>query len=107
LDRWLPQSSLAEQAPYRASAARLLVSDYRPDDQLIQQPVDWPLDAPLARFGTTMPGMGDTRCGVVDGSDWAAVEDLAAAANQLTPWVSDGSRSAIAFRPLLPDESGC
>ena len=25
----------------------------------------------------------------------------------LTPWTSDGRRYSIAFRPLLPDESGC
>jgi hypothetical protein len=84
------------------------VSDYRPDDMLHQTAVDWPLDVPLSVFGAATPALGaDTRCGVLDGQDWDQVGGLASTANQLTPWVSNGTRHAIAFRPLLPDESGC
>jgi hypothetical protein len=31
----------------------------------------------------------------------------AATANAATPWDSGGTRWSVAFRPLLPDESGC
>jgi len=105
---WIPDGSVGDETAYRASAARLLVSDYRPDDMLHQTAVDWPLDVPLSVFGAATPALGaDTRCGVLDGQDWDQVGGLASTANQLTPWVSNGARHAIAFRPLLPDESGC
>ena len=43
----------------------------------------------------------------MSGADLDAVLPLAQEANQLTPWKSDGAQYAIAFRPLLPDESAC
>jgi hypothetical protein len=111
LDTWLPASTLGEEASYPASSARLLVADYRAEDQLHQQSVDWPLAEGLATFGDDANSIDDLggleRCGVVGGDDWTAVHELAASANALTPWVSDGTRYGITFRPLLPDETGC
>jgi hypothetical protein len=48
------------------------------------------------------------RCGPVTGSEWITkLRPLAAKANQLTPWTSQGSSYELAFRPLLPDEIAC
>jgi hypothetical protein len=102
----LPAGSVGVDGTFVPDELRLLVSGYQPDPQLKETPQNWPLDAPLADFGeaATMEG---TRCGTVSGSDLEAVLPLAQDANQLTPWRSDGAKYAIAFRPLLPDESGC
>jgi hypothetical protein len=105
---WLPSGSLGSERPYDALAARLLVGPYQPDDTLPQRPTTWPLAEPLSTFGEPAQVLGDGwRCGVLDGDAWTAVAALAAEANQLTPWVSDGRRWAITFRPLLPNEHGC
>jgi len=107
LDTLVPAGSLGPDHTYEGTSARLYVAPYQPDAQLPQTPVVWPLDAPLAGFGAPASAMGDARCGVVNGDDWTAVRPLAAQADQLTPWTSDGKRYAITFRPLLPDETGC
>lgn len=105
---WLPAGSVGQEGAYVANAARLLVGPYTPDDQLRQDPTDWPLAGSLARFGEPTYLLGDGwRCGEVAGDDWTAVHALAVEANQLTPWVSGGDRYRIVFRPLLPDEHGC
>jgi hypothetical protein len=105
---WLPGGSLGDEHPFEAASARLLVAPYRPDEELPQAPVAWPLPRGLATFGEPADMLGDAwRCGVIEGEDWAAVHDLATSANTLTPWTSDGRRSTIVFRPLLPDETGC
>jgi hypothetical protein len=107
LDSWLPADALGSSEPYRGSRAELLVSGYHPDGQLTEPPVAWPLEAPLATLGDPTGIDAETRCAVVSGEDWTVLERLAETANDLTPWVDDGTRSAIVFRPLLPDEQGC
>ena len=107
LASWLPPGSIAGAAAYESTAARLLVGPYAPDDQLPQHPEEWPLAAPLTSFGEPTAFDAGTTCGVVDGGDWTTVQALARQANDLTPWVSDGHRYAIDFRPLLPDEHSC
>jgi hypothetical protein len=106
LDPWLPQGSLGEEIMYRTEAARLFVSEYGRVDDLPQDPIAWPIDGSLARFGEpTEPG--SYRCGTLSGDDWKTLRDAAVRANQLTPWTDAGDRFSILFRPLLPDESGC
>jgi len=102
----LPAGSVDAEGTYVPDELRLFVSDYRRDSQLDEPAQTWPLDTPLADFGepATLPA---TRCGTVSGADLDAVLPLAQEANQLTPWKSDGATYAIAFRPLLPDESAC
>jgi hypothetical protein len=107
LDPWLPADSLGGSAPYRGTRAQILVSSYRPDEQLAEPPVAWHLDAALASLGDPTDLDPDTRCAVVTGQDWTTLERDAQTANDLTPWTEDGVRYAIAFRPLLPDEPGC
>jgi hypothetical protein len=106
LDPWLPRGSLGEETMYRTEAARLFVSEYGRVDDLPQDPIAWPIDGSLARFGEpTAPG--SYRCGILSGDDWTTLRDAARRANQLTPWTDAGGRFSILFRPLLPDESGC
>lgn len=102
---WLPQGSVGDERLYLGEAARLLVAPYRPDPQLPQRPVDWPLAIDLGGAGREVGGA--SRCLVVEGEDWARLREVAGSTNQLTPWVHDGKRYSIEIRPLLPDESGC
>lgn len=103
----VPAGSLGEVQTYEGTAAQLLVQPYRPDDQLPQDPIRWPLAAPLDS-GTPVVMLGeDASCLVVSGDDWTAVRALAEQGNQLTPWQSAGVSYAITFRPLLQDETGC
>ena len=107
LETWLPNGSLGPETGYEASAARLFIGAYRKVDDLPQEPAAWPLEGDLASFGDADDDSGLYRCGVVEGADWAAVREAASRANELTPWTDGGTRSAILFRPLLPDETGC
>jgi hypothetical protein len=107
LDSWLPADALGGPQPYRASRAEILVSAYQPEDGLTEPSSEWPLDSALASLGDATPVEPRTRCAIVTEGDWASLERDAGSANDLTPWVDDGARYAIAFRPLLPDEPGC
>jgi hypothetical protein len=107
LSTWLPAGAVGETTPYEAAGSRLFVSEYRPDPELTEPALEWPLDGSLATFGAST-GLDGTACGVISGSDWAQrLRPLADRANQLTPWTSGDARFAIAFRPLLPDETAC
>jgi hypothetical protein len=107
LESWLPADSLGVSEPFHGTRAEILVSPYRPDDALTEPPLQWPLDSALASIGDPTAAAPLTRCGIVSAGDWTSLERDAEAANELTPWVDDGARYAIAFRPLLPDEPGC
>jgi hypothetical protein len=107
---WLPAGSLGPERAYTGTSARLLVTPYRADGDLRQEPIAWPLSTGLAGIGEPFDVLSDGgRCAVLEGADWEAVHAAAVQANQRTPWTSDGERFAIAFRPLLPDEdeAGC
>lgn len=107
LETWLPAGSVGSAQPFEGAGSRLFVSDYQPDAQLEEPARAWPLDPPLASFGTSDGDM-QTRCGVVTAQDWTAtLLPLAEDANTLTPWTSQGQRYAISFRPLLPNETSC
>jgi hypothetical protein len=106
LETWLPAGTLGPEATYEASGARLFVGKYRKVD-LPQEPSPWPLQSALATFGDSTDDLGLYRCGVVEGSDWTTVRRAASRANQLTPWTDAGTRFAILYRPLLPDENAC
>ena len=107
LESWLPEGSLGPEAAYQPTAARLFVGSYRTVEDLAQEPVRWPLEDRLDRFGDPVAPGDAYRCGVVDGADWTAVHELASRANQLTPWTDAGTKFSILFRPLLPDENAC
>jgi hypothetical protein len=107
LTAWIDADQLGEERPFDPDAMRVYVHSYdrSPEPGLHQEPKDWPLDVPLASFGDET-NVG-SRCGAVDGEDFDAVYRLARASNELTPWRSGGERFLLAFRPLLPDETGC
>jgi hypothetical protein len=73
------------------------------DPELPQPDVAWP--------GPGLPGTAlgaGLTCVSATGQQAADVLAAAASATVLTPWVTaDGSRWSIAFRPVLPHESGC
>jgi hypothetical protein len=92
-------------APYVPEAvAAVAVPWIDPEDDLAHPEQPWP--------GPELPGEAaggplDVGCVVATGGQAAAVLAAAATANAATPWVSGGTRWSVAFRPLLPDESGC
>lgn len=105
---WLPEGTVSDEGMFEPSGLRVFVGDYRPDDSLVQTPIDWPLTPGLSTFGDPVQnGPEGMRCGPVTGDDAAVLMPLVKQANQLTPWVSDGTRFGLLLRPLLPDETGC
>jgi hypothetical protein len=109
LPSWLA-SELGPESTYDAPAFALLVGPApQPDPGLPQQPVDWPLDQPLATFGGPVAN-GTARCGTVSGSDADTLRPVLRAANQLSPWVQDPDTSAtfgLVVRPLVTGENAC
>lgn len=101
----LGADAAGEEKPYEPVALAALTYPYvDPEDGLTQPEATWP--------GPALPGepLGsrpDLRCVTVTGDDLAVVLEAAEAANTMTPWVSDGERWFVTFRPLLPDESTC
>jgi hypothetical protein len=73
------------------------------DPELPQPDAAWP--------GPELPGTplgAGLTCVSATGQQAADVLAAASSANVLTPWVTpDGARWSIAFRPVLPHESGC
>jgi hypothetical protein len=108
MDGLVPASAVREDpVPFEASGSRVYVGTYRGDGELPQPGAAWPLDTPLATFGTGGNSYGYA-CGTVRGEDWTnLLLPTATTANQLTPWLSGGERYGLQFRPLLPDETGC
>lgn len=107
LRNWLPEGSVGDEAELTPAEMRVYVLEYRGDPALEQQPVEWPLEGSLARFGEADPNLADARCGVVAGADLETLLPLARSSNQLTPWTNGSREFALVFRPLLPDEHGC
>ena len=108
LGSWLPEGSLGTERPYRPSRMRVYVLTYEADPELPQDPVEWPLDVPLAGFGEPVANTTiDLRCGVVSGSGFKTLFAAAKGANGLTPWTSGGTEFHLILRPLLPDEHTC
>jgi hypothetical protein len=101
----LGADAAGEERPYEPVALAAVTSPYvDPDDGLDQPEIAWP--------GPALPGeplgsLPDLRCVTVSGDDLAAVLEAAAGATTLTPWVWEGERWFVTFRPLLPEESTC
>jgi hypothetical protein len=113
LQSWLPSGSVGTDHPFQPASTRVFVTPGAPQGSSGAPPqptIDWPIAPPLASFGSpisTPLNGGAVRCGIVTGADLSKLLPLAERANQLTPWASGGHLFALAFRPLLPDESGC
>lgn len=102
----LPAGSVGDDTTFDPPGLRVFISDYRPQEDLKQRAVDWPLATPLSEAGQPT-GLAGYRCLAVTGADLDVLLPLVREANQLTPWRSQGVSYGIVFRPLLPDESGC
>ncbi len=93
-----------ETAEYVPQTVAAVVQPHTGGDPELPQPdVAWPgPELPGSPLGA---GLG---CVSATGQQAADVLAAAAGANVLTPWVTpDGSRWSIAFRPVLPHETGC
>jgi hypothetical protein len=112
LDTWMPEGSVGPEQEFAFDELRLFVEpasvDTVGDEGIEPTVVDWPLDTPLADFGSPTPDApAGERCGTVSGADLDALMADLRDANQLTLWDSDGETYRLFLRPLLPDESGC
>ena len=107
LRSWLPEGSISAEEQYTPTEMRVYVRSYQGDPELKQQPTAWPLEGPLSSFGELDANLDQARCGVVSGADIETLLPDAYAANELTPWTSDGQDFGLLFRPLLPDEHSC
>lgn len=108
LSSWLPEGSVGQEQPLDPSELRVYTQPYQGRPEPPQDEVAWPLGVPLDSFGDRVPDYGaPMRCGVVAGDDLSTLLPVAGAANEITPWTSDGGQYQLIFRPLLPDESGC
>jgi hypothetical protein len=112
LDTTLPAGSFDQPRPWDPTGLRLFVTKGDPSTAgPTQQPIAWPLDQPLDTFGDPFGTKGqpgsDTRCGTVQGADLETLLPAVQHATQISPWTDAGSTYGIAFRPLLPEESGC
>ena len=107
LKSWLPEGSVGEEMPFDPTEMRVYALAYQGDPELPQTAMDWPPDTPLSAFGEPLANDRQTRCGVVTGDEFEQVYAAAQTANQLTPWVSDGTKYRLILRPLLPDEHAC
>ena len=107
LKSWLPQGSVGEETPFDPTEMRVYVVPYQGDPELPQKATGWPLDTQLSAFGEPLADGPEIRCGVVTGEEFEEVYAAAQTANQLTPWLSEGTTYRLVLRPLLPDEHTC
>jgi hypothetical protein len=109
---WLA-ADLGQEAAYVPDAYAVLSGvepEQHPD---LHQPVaTWPLDKPLATFGTPIGSAPTPRCGTARDADAATLRPALEMANQLTPWVDKGATAPsegtlIQVRPMVPGEDVC
>jgi hypothetical protein len=104
LDTWLA-SDLGPSAPYQPTSIAVMLT--KPADAptgMTPQVKPWPLSSMFATFGTAM---GADRCGVVTGTDLAALLPAVQAGNALTRFTdSTGASMSLDVRVLLPGETG-
>ena len=84
-----------------AAIAVYMLGDYRPEPMLRQPDIDWPLARQPATTGGSYP------CTLFQGDEAGALLDVLPRANARTPWVVDGARRSLAFRPILPGQPAC
>jgi hypothetical protein len=96
----------ADSTPYAPTAVAAIASPWvDPQDGVPQPDLPWPGPA---LPGEPTGGLPDVTCVTAADDQAQALVTAAASADAETPWVtSDGARWSVAFRPLLPDESGC
>ena len=88
-----------ERAWVPTSVAVYGLGPYSADPEQPQNEVEWPLTAP--------PAVGDQSCTVVEGDEVTVLLDVLTQASARTPWLVDGTRQSLAFRPIVPGQPGC
>lgn len=104
---WL-SADLGPEAPFVADSYAVLIGPV-PDGGGDSDTQIWPLDAPLATFGSPVVN-GTLRCGIVGGADADRLRPALEAANRLTGWAQDESSSAtfgLVVRPTVASENPC
>jgi hypothetical protein len=96
----------ADPGTYAPAAVAAIAGPWvDPQDGVPQPELPWPGPA---LPGEPTGGLPDVTCVTATGEQVRPLLTAAASANAATPWVTaDGTRWSVAFRPLLPDESGC
>jgi hypothetical protein len=106
LEGTLGAGAVSASQPYTADAVAAVVTPWYPRAGDPPQPQRaWPgPDLPGEQLG----GQAGLTCVSASGDAAAALLDAARQANAQTPWTSaDGTPWSVAFRPLLPGETGC
>lgn len=88
-----------ERAWVPSAVAVYGLGPYSAEPELPQNEVEWPLAEP--------PAVGDQSCTLVVGDEVTVLLDVLSRASARTPWLVDGTRQALAFRPVVPGQSGC
>ena len=97
------------EQPYEPIGYALLVGPPPVAQGIAGNLQDWPLDTPIATFGSPVAD-GSLRCGTAFGADAAALGHSFENANQLSQWVQDPDTSAtfgLTVRPIVPGEDPC
>jgi hypothetical protein len=106
LEGTLGTGSVRDAGPYTSDAVAAVVTAARPrPEDPPQTPRPWP--------GPALPGepfanQAGVTCLTATGAEATTLLQAARQANALTPWTgADARQWWVAFRPLLPHESGC
>ena len=96
--------------PYAFDRLRVISSEADPAvvvDPELSSTLEWPLDVPLSKLGTSLSEPAEYRCGSIEGDELAALLPLLQQANELTMWESEGTLYTVRLHPLLPDDEVC
>lgn len=102
------------QAPFQPSGIEVFVATFD-NGPTPAKTLAWPLSTPLASFGQPIASSGSgggirgpsLNCGIVTGTDLAALLPVLATAAPDSVWNSEGSFYSLTIRPELPDEAAC
>ncbi len=107
-------SEARDVATQAATSAAVYIASPDPGfgpDQGLQPDAQWPFEQGMSTWGDPLPPSGlsvDVRCALVKGAELSAALPALLAATAMTPFVDDaGDRRIVAWRPLLPDQTGC
>lgn len=106
LESWMPEGAVGDSTIEPTARMRVGVTAYgAPDEELPQEARAWPLETPLASFGTASEDGVVDRCAILEDADLETFLSAAEGANVQTPWTSDGKRYRLLLDPLTPDEA--
>jgi hypothetical protein len=105
LSATLGDGHISDESPYEPDAVAAV-------NRAWPYPSDFPVPARPERAwpGPALPGQtstADASCVEVTGPGLTELLAGAASADEATPWMWEGQRYVVWFRPLLPDESSC